>query len=768
MAYSWEVGSTPTFRALSYEDWAKPLREATEFHRDIEQQYADLDAQASVWEKLANDVRGKDSQAYKIYKNYADDLQSQADDFARHGLKYSSRKRMFDIRARYAKEIMPIDEAWKRKEEASKWEREMMLKNPNLMFMRHADEESIDAFLANPEWKAGAIDRKELYAKVAGEAGALKEQLIQNLEGISQIQQQKSEGKITEAEAEAKQTQLLETENSGYLKYFIQHGLTPAEVQRQLASNDSFLSTLIMSDIMGSGIKDMEHGYYYDDEAARQARFERNYQSIYDYLKGAAFASVGKTDVNFLKDEAKLLNNQIASNERIAQLNRWAQLRAAAMTSGKDEKNATPYAKGYDPTYGNTEAKKEYAKMAAYNEIKAQFPGLHMTKGAYDDIIKELEKQGFGNVENIDFSNEVVKSAISQAISGLDDSKKKVGGDINWTEYNKEREAILKNRSEQEANVTPTTAGGTGIDVATSKKLEELNKKYFGSSSEMFDIDKYNRQMAAKYGLDSSTGYNGYGNDYAYMAKFARTQAAESVHTGNIMALNSTNDEDVIDEVTRILKTVPNQETPIREISNNGKTVSNDAMTVGELLTIIASRNNKKEGDDGVANVDFEVIDTDRLHNVIAITDKNGNVKRYDMPLNLGNNMQEINALLGNYGGQYNTQKDWDSSNMSLVWRLADKSEDYYTARDKQALISTGLVQMEQGKDGKYKVILGADGKPLPMTRDQLQDYRRLVTQHYANNLVYGHNKAYKGSNTHNDQYANRYYSLRANTGYSS
>lgn len=765
MAYSWEVGSTPTFRALSYEDWAKPLREATEFHRDIEQQYADLDAQASVWEKLANDVRGKDSQAYKIYKNYADDLQSQADDFARHGLKYSSRKRMFDIRARYAKEIMPIDEAWKRKEEASKWEREMMLKNPNLMFMRHADEESIDAFLANPEWKAGAIDRKELYAKVAGEAGALKEQLIQNLEGISQIQQQKSEGKITEAEAEAKQTQLLETENSGYLKYFIQHGLTPAEVQRQLASNDSFLSTLIMSDIMGSGIKDMEHGYYYDDEAAKQARFDRNYQSIYDYLKGAAFASVGRTDVNFLKDEAKLLNNQIASNERIAAANRWMQWKIANGNSNKNA-SATPYANGYDPTYGDAEAKKEYAKMAAYNEIKAQFPGLHMTRGAYDDIIKELEKQGFGDVENIDFSNEVVKTAISQAVSGLDDSKKKVGGNIDWAGYSKERDAILKNHSAQASKVTPTTAGGTGLDYATSKKLEELNKKYFGTSGEMFNIEGYNRQMAAKYGLDDSTGYNGLGNDYAYMAKFARTQAAESVHTGNIVSLQSTNDKDVIDEITRALNTIPEKETPIREIGNNGKYSTNSAMTVAELLELMDT---KKDADGNAAkSINFEIIDTDRLHNVIAITGSDGKTKRYDIPLNASANMREINALMGSPENQYNNDQNWAGSKLSLVWKFADKAEDYYTNRDKQELIKAGLVQMESDGNNGYRVKTDANGNPIPMTRQQLQDFRKLVTQHYADNLVYGHNKGYKASSTYNDQYAKIYYNLAANTGYGS
>lgn len=760
MAYSWEVGSTPTFRALSYEDWAKPLREATEFHRDIEQQYADLDAQASVWEKLANDVRGKDSQAYKIYKNYADDLQSQADDFARHGLKYSSRKRMFDIRARYAKEIMPIDEAWKRKEEASKWEREMMLKNPNLMFMRHADEESIDAFLANPEWKAGAIDRKELYAKVAGEAGALKEQLIQNLEGISQIQQQKSEGKITEAEAEAKQTQLLETENSGYLKYFIQHGLTPAEVQRQLASNDSFLSTLIMSDIMGSGIKDMEHGYYYDDEAARQARFERNYQSIYDYLKGAAFASVGRTDVNFLKDEAKLLNNQIASNERIAQLNRWAQLRAAAMASGKDDKDATPYAKGYDPTYGDASAKEVLSRLSAYNNIKKLNPGAELTKAAYDKIIDQLVSQGYGTIETIDFTNPLVQSEISRTISGLGDDEKAIGKNIDWDSYNKEMDEITAKYN------LPDGAHSYGVQRDIDKRTKELREKYFGADIDLYDIAKSNRQTATRYGLDESTGYNGTGTDYGYMADFAREQANESVQSGNIITLNSSNDQAAIEKVKNILKTIPESETPVREVNNSGKAVDNNAMTISELLALM---NQKKDSEgNGVQSIDFEIIDTDRLHNVIAITGTDGKTRRFDIPLNAGNNKEEINLLFGNPGGQYNTGKDWDKSAASIVWRLADKSEKYYNKKDRKALVDAGLVQYTRASNGTLIPKMDANGNPIPMTRQQLQDFRKLFTQNYADNVVYGFNKGYQASRTHNDQYAKLYYTLAANTGYGS
>ena len=184
MAYSWEVGSTPTFRALSYEDWAKPLREATEYHKDIEQQYADLDAQASVWEKLANDAKGTNSEAYKLYKNYSDELRNAANNFASRGLTYNSRKHMLDMRSRYAKEILPIQEAWEKREKLHDMYQRNLIEHPELLQLRDPGKESIDAFVANPNWTYESVNMNQLYSKVQGEAAAYAKQIISDLDNI--------------------------------------------------------------------------------------------------------------------------------------------------------------------------------------------------------------------------------------------------------------------------------------------------------------------------------------------------------------------------------------------------------------------------------------------------------------------------------------------------------------------------------------------------------------------------------------------------------
>ena len=50
-----------------------------------------------------------------MYKTYTDDLNKQANILAKEGLTPVSRKSMFSMRDRYAKEILPINEAWDRR-----------------------------------------------------------------------------------------------------------------------------------------------------------------------------------------------------------------------------------------------------------------------------------------------------------------------------------------------------------------------------------------------------------------------------------------------------------------------------------------------------------------------------------------------------------------------------------------------------------------------------------------------------------------------------
>ena len=82
------------FKPFSYAEMLQPVAMATEAHKQVEEQYANLSTQASQWEEKANEQT--DPYAYKMYKTYADDLNKQANILAKEGLTPVSRKSMFD------------------------------------------------------------------------------------------------------------------------------------------------------------------------------------------------------------------------------------------------------------------------------------------------------------------------------------------------------------------------------------------------------------------------------------------------------------------------------------------------------------------------------------------------------------------------------------------------------------------------------------------------------------------------------------------------
>ena len=71
------------FKARSFDDLLKPLAMYTQEYNAIEQGVNELDTKASIWENMANEQT--DPYAYKMYKNYADDLKSAADSLATSG-----------------------------------------------------------------------------------------------------------------------------------------------------------------------------------------------------------------------------------------------------------------------------------------------------------------------------------------------------------------------------------------------------------------------------------------------------------------------------------------------------------------------------------------------------------------------------------------------------------------------------------------------------------------------------------------------------------
>ena len=171
------------FKPFSYAEMLAPVAAATQAHQALEEEYGNLSAKADVWENMANEQ--SDPLAYKMYKGYSDDLRDRADTLLREGLNASSRKGMLDMRARYSKEIAPIEIAYKRREELAAEQRKAYAANPTLRYERYANAMSLDDFIKNPSIDygrsySGALLTQQVaqaaanYAKVLTREGKLK------------------------------------------------------------------------------------------------------------------------------------------------------------------------------------------------------------------------------------------------------------------------------------------------------------------------------------------------------------------------------------------------------------------------------------------------------------------------------------------------------------------------------------------------------------------------------------------------------------------
>lgn len=155
------------FKPFSYAEMLAPVAAATQAHQALEEEYANLATKANVWEEMANEQA--DPYAYKMYKTFSDDLEARAEQLMKYGLNASSRKGMLDMRARYSKEIIPIENAYKRREKLVDEQRAAMLSNPTLFYQRDAASMSLDDFIKNPSLDYGAVYSGALLAQQAGQ-----------------------------------------------------------------------------------------------------------------------------------------------------------------------------------------------------------------------------------------------------------------------------------------------------------------------------------------------------------------------------------------------------------------------------------------------------------------------------------------------------------------------------------------------------------------------------------------------------------------------
>ena len=170
------IGST--FKPFNYSDLLAPVQQATQSHQAVENAYGELDTKASVWEGLAN--QQTDPVAYNTYMKYSQDLREKAGMLASQGLTPSTARALNNMRARYASEIVPIENAYKRREELGKEQREYRMKNPSAIFDRDMSMASLDELVSNPSLQYRSLSGKDIMEQVSSAAKNLTRQVREN------------------------------------------------------------------------------------------------------------------------------------------------------------------------------------------------------------------------------------------------------------------------------------------------------------------------------------------------------------------------------------------------------------------------------------------------------------------------------------------------------------------------------------------------------------------------------------------------------------
>lgn len=304
--------SNAKFRPFSYAEMLQPLQAYTNEYNTIQEGIGELGAKAGVFDKMANEQT--DPRAYQMYKQYSEDLAKQAESLAKYGLTPSTRQGLIDMRKRYSSEIMPIEQAYARRQALIDEQRKAMQQDSTILFDRPASTLSLDELIANPTISPQSYSGSLLTKQVGTAAQNLAKEARENPRKWRTIL------------------------GNQYYETIMQRGFRPEEIIQAISNNPNaspILKSMVEDAIGSSGITGwndenvLNRAYDYARQGLWQAVGDTQYQQVsnkaYDYAmqleiakakKGLAgkesglspltYRSVGKTSVDRTKKTEEL------------------------------------------------------------------------------------------------------------------------------------------------------------------------------------------------------------------------------------------------------------------------------------------------------------------------------------------------------------------------------------------------------------------------------------------------------------------------------
>ena len=149
------------FKPYSYQEMLAPVLAATEAHNKLEEEYANLEVMAAdVAGKLSNNP--KDATLQNLYNQFNTKLQETSNALSTSGLSNTTRRDLARLKAQYAKDINPINDAYKRMLEYNDTIGKMSYTHPEMIV---EGKYTVSDFMRGNTPSTVAANKEDIYTK---------------------------------------------------------------------------------------------------------------------------------------------------------------------------------------------------------------------------------------------------------------------------------------------------------------------------------------------------------------------------------------------------------------------------------------------------------------------------------------------------------------------------------------------------------------------------------------------------------------------------
>ena len=305
MAKNYSLTVSSTFNPYSLQELLPIYQANAQAQYQAEEAFSQLQMKADQWEKLANNAQ--DADVYSKYKSYSNQLKEAANDVLNNGINAASRRNLMNMRAQYASNIIPIEEAYNKRQQQAQVLWQARLQDPTLI-AQDPSELGLSYYMKNPSYTPQSYSGKLLTAQSAQAAQNLAKTLS-------------SYGKGEPIDS--------------YTNTFIQkHGLTRNDIQKYL-NGETTATNKVLGAIYQQVYDSSQIGNWANENQRRQAA---------NFIKQGMWSAIGQDTVqameNFEARENYKLQQQLALAQAQQQQNQLSAINEVPIYTPEEQNEA--------------------------------------------------------------------------------------------------------------------------------------------------------------------------------------------------------------------------------------------------------------------------------------------------------------------------------------------------------------------------------------------------------------------------------------------